>query len=399
MRQTPPQIEAESIMTFKLNLSAIVFFLQGRVLPQVQEFAVMLLLIMLLPFSTAQAQQLGPSTQGVRPTGVVTTGVYYQRYVLEQDRHIEEISFPIHVAVPVGPSTSVSLRTSPASARGRGLESITGLSDAQFMVSHGGRIGGSSFVLTLGVNLPSGKRALTPDEFETTVQLSRNMYDFRTPAFGQGLNASPGVTWAVPLGEQIVLGLGAAYQYKGGFKPLDGMDDSYRPGSEVLLTGGLDVRVGPAAALSGDVTYTRYGTDTIGSAEVFDAAAQLTTTLQLLMYRGFDELRVLGRYRDRGRGNLLAPGADPAPAMQTLPNQVDIFGSYRLRTAASTSIGFHSGIHYFDETDVFPSRVLLSLGVAPERSLSDEISLWTRFSSRLGDFVGLEVGAGLTVEI
>lgn len=347
----------------------------------------------------AHAQYAGPASPGVRPAAVVTTGAHYQRFALEESGHIEEISFPVYAAVPVGPSTSVSLRVSPASAGGRGHESLAGLSDVQLTAGHAGTIGSGSFVVSLGLNLPSGKRSLSSDEFETTVQLSQNFYDFRTPTFGQGFNASPGITWAVPIRENLVLGLGATYQYKGGFQPLEEMDEEYRPGSELLLTGGLDLRVGPAAALSGDVTYTRYGTDRIGTEDVFEAGDQVLATTQFLMHRGFDELRLVARYRNRGRGTLVAAGIPNGSALRTLPNQLDLLGSYRMRTSTSTAISFFSGVHYYDGTDVFSSRLLLSLGVGPERAISEQVGLWTRFSSRLGDFTGLEVAAGLRFEI
>ncbi len=95
----------------------------------------------------------------------------------------------------------------------------------------------------------------------------------------------------------------------------------------------------------------------------------------------------------------MAPGAAPTPALQTLPNQVDVFASYRMRTGTSTSIGLHTGVHYFDETDVFSSKLLVSMGVSPETALSDTVDFWTRFGVRLGDFLGLEAGTGLSVTL
>lgn len=359
---------------------------------------VLLLLVGTLT-AAANAQPSDVRPVSPRPAALVTTGVHYQRYMLEDDRHIEEISFPIYAEVPLGRSTSMSLRTSPATVRGRDLAAISGLSDAQFSLSHFTRIGGGSIVLSLGLNLPTGKRALTQEEFETTVHISRNFYDFRTPAFGQGFNASPGATLALPLSDHVVLGVGAAYQYKGGFEPLEGMDDSYQPGGEVLLTGGLDVRLMPATAVSADVTYTRYGTDEIGSEPVFQSGHQVVTTMQFLKYWGFDELRVVGRYRDRGRGSHVAPGADPSPALQALSNQFDLFASYRMRTGTSTSIGFNGGVYYFDETDVFSSTLLFSLGAAPEMSIANFGRFWTRFAFRAGDFLGLETAAGITIDL
>ena len=355
-----------------------------------------LLPVLALIAGDVRGQERTVRLPGDRLPAVVTTGVFYQRYLVDDDRHIEEISFPVFASVPVGPTTGLSLRASPATVTGQNLEPLSGLSDAQLSLSQSGRLWGSGLVLSLGLNLPSGKRALTQEELETSVQLSRNFYDFRTPAFGQGFNLSPSVTWAVPLGEQLVVGLGVAYQYKGSFKPVEEMDESYQPGDELLLTGGVDVSIARATALSGDLTYTLYGTDTIGSEDVFEAGDRLVATLQFRKYQSFNELRVVGQFRSRGKGSLPAPGADSSPARQTLNNQLDLFGSYRMETTASTSIGLHAGVHYFDETDVFSSKLLLSAGVTPEISLSDEVGFWTSFSFRIGDFTGLEAGTGLS---
>ena len=357
------------------------------------------LLIAASAVGPVRAQQPGVRPASTRPSAVVTTGLHYQRFIFEDDAHVEEISFPIYAEVPLGSATSVSLRTSPATVRGRGVESIGGLSDAQLSLSHFAEIAGGSVVVSLGMNLPSGKRTLTQEEFETTVLLSRNIYDFRTPAFGQGFNVSPGLTWAIPLSENVVVGVGAAYQYKGAFEPIENMEADYQPGAEVLLTGGLDLRLMPAAALSGDVTLTRYGADEIDGESVFESGSQVVSTIQFLKYWGFDELRVIGRYRSRARGSLVAPGADPSPAIEALPNQVDIAASYRMRTGAATSIGWHGGVHYFDETDVFSSKLLVSAGVTPQIAVGHAIDFWTRFSMRVGDFTGVEAAAGLAFRL
>ena len=357
------------------------------------------LLIAAAAVAPVQAQQPGVRPPSGRPSAIVTTGVHYQRFIFEDADHIEEISLPIYAEVPLGSATSMSLRTSPATVRGRGLEPVAGLSDAQFSVSHFAEIAGGSVVVSLGMNLPSGKRALTQDEFETTVLLSRNFYDFRTPAFGQGFNVSPGFTWAVPLSENLVIGIGAAYQYKGAFEPIEEMEADYQPGAEVLLTGGLDVRLMPATALSGDVTITRYGADEIDGESVFESGNQIVTTIQFLKYWGFDELRVIGRYRSRARGNLVAPGADPTPAIEALPNQMDVEATYRMRTGPAISIGLQGGVHFFDETDVYSSMLLVSAGVTPQMSVGGAIDLWTRFAVRVGEFTGVETAAGLAFRL
>ena len=70
-------------------------------------------------------------------------------------------------------------------------------------------------MLNLGANLPSGKSEVTPEEFVTLSVISQSLFNFRTPSLGQGLGYTPGLTVAFPLGNQLALGLGVAYQRRG----------------------------------------------------------------------------------------------------------------------------------------------------------------------------------------
>src|SRR5690606_28120510 len=101
---------------------------------------------------------------------------------------------------------------------------------------------------------------LSSEEFRTSVLLSQHVYGFRVPVLGQGFNAAPGLTVAVPVSDRVVVGVGFAYQYRGAFEPLDD-GRSYDPGDEVLVTGGLDAALSDTWTISGDASYALYQTD------------------------------------------------------------------------------------------------------------------------------------------
>jgi len=344
----------------------------------------------------AQESALYLSSQ--QPPVRISAGVLYQQYA-EDGGDIAELSIPVALFVPVGRSLAFSVIASQATATGDTLETVSGISDAQVGLSYYQRVGQSSVVVSFGVNLPSGKRELTQQEFETSIFLSQHFYNFRVPGFGQGFNIAPGIVWAFPVGEGVVLGVGASYQRKGGYKPQDGMADDYDPGDEVLLTGGLDYRVSPTANVSADVTYTIYGGDVLGDADVYQTGDKLTATVQWLGYLRANELRLVARYRSQAKSSRPAVVDTTDKALRTLPAQVLLLGAYRHQLSPRISLGVLAQGRLFGETDVFESRTLFDVGLAPAVALSDQVTLRTRFLYTLGDFTGFEAGAGLDVAL
>ncbi len=324
----------------------------------------------------------------------VSIGAVYQRFT-DDDRAISEVTAPLALSAPLGRSFGISLTASPASATGDAVQSLSGFSDAQLGLSYYQKIGQSSVVASLGVNLPSGKRELTLEEFTTTVLLSQHFFNFRLPGFGQGFNVEPGLVWAFPVGEGVVLGLGVAYQVKGPYKPLEGSTDDYDPGDELLLTGGLDLRLGPTTNLSADLTYTHYAPDKVGDAEIFSAGDRVTATGQLLSFFGRHELRLTARYRGQARSSIPATFGLAAEDLRTLPALVLLLGSYRHQVSGPFVLGVLAQARAFGETDVFESKTLFDVGLAPEVALSPTVRLRARFVYTLGDISGVEAGGGL----
>src|SRR5690606_13491395 len=112
----------------------------------------------------------------------------------------------------------------------------------------------------------------------------------------------PGVTYALPLGERLAVGLGVGYQHRTPFRPRAGLDDDYDPGDELLLTGGLDYRLSPATALSLDLTYAAIGTDTSGDLAYASGDAVAVTARLRSAWRRHD-VHLLGRFRSKGGGD------------------------------------------------------------------------------------------------
>jgi hypothetical protein len=347
------------------------------------------MILLIAPVVRAQDAYIGSAPRPIR----ISTGAVYQQYS-DADSRLQQVSFPVTAFVPVSRPLALSFSASPALASGEDVASLSGLSDAQIALSYYQRMGAASAVLSLSANLPSGKRTLTQEEFETSALLSQNFYGFRLPVFGQGLNLSPGLTFAFPAGDQAVIGIGASYQYRGSFEPLVDMAEAFKPGDEILITGGGDVRLGAAWALSADVTYTLYQADQLGDVDVYETGDQLAVSIQALGNLGTNQLRMFGRFRNKGKSTLPVAGVS-VQAPRTEPTQGRILLSYRVRVLETVYATLIAQGRYFEATDLFDARTLFDVGAGQEFVLTPEVSLTSRFVYTFGSFPGVEIGGGL----
>lgn len=357
------------------------------------------LLLLLLP-QVAHAQSASALLAGQRQPLQVTVVPVYQAYTL-YEQTTTEISVPVTLFVPIRRNWGVSVRAAWAQVSGDGVTDLSGITDAQTYVSYYQPLGKGSIVLGMGLNLPSGKQQLTQEEFATLALLSRNAYNFQTPSFGLGLGFSPSFTLAYPIGEGLAVGVGAAYQYRGGFVPLENMPDPYDPGDEILVTGGFDARLSRTVSLVADVTYTMYDIDTVGEAEVFEAGDKLVTTVQL-RHRGVrTQSWLLARYRSRAKSSLaVAEGTLVEEAEKVLPNQADVMAGFRTVLAPSFAVGLRAEVRHFDETMALPGvQTIYGLGGTVEVIATPQLRIPARFVYQGGDISGIEVGVGLHVRL
>jgi len=336
----------------------------------------------------------------------------YQRWSVEGDNQFSEFSIPIQIYFPFSRNWSVTLLGNQASAkgealldssstiRGQALPKLSGLADTQLSVRY--FLETMNLALDLGLNLPSGKSELELQEFRTSAELSANIFDFQVPNFGQGFNVSPGLTWAVPVRDNLVFGLGASFQYKGSFKPVAGLIDDFDPGDEVLFTGGLDLRLNETTTLSSDLIFTLYGTDKIGDTEIFAAGNKLVANAQFRKYFDFNELWLFVRYRRSAKNELARVGVGLIPeAKKTTPDQIEIMGHYQARFTRRFSMRFLAEGRIYQDTPAFEGVKLFGGGLTPIFLASANFQLLGHFKFLTGSFdggdklSGLEIGVGM----
>lgn len=336
---------------------------------------------------------MGSEQQPIR----IRTGAVFQQYA-DADRRLSQVAFPISAFVPITRNFAFSVFTNPALVNGESVTSLEGMSDAQAALSYYQSIGEGSVVVSLSTNLPSGKKELTEAEFATTTLISQDFYGFFVPVFGQGLNLSPGVTIAYPLGENVVGGVGFSYQLKGSFKPVADMLDDFTPGDEIMITGGLDFKVGSSWALSTNASYMMYQADELGAITVFESGDQVVATLQLLGNMGTNQARVIARYRTKAR-SVLPAGDEAITAPRTIPEQAQLLGTYTLGIQENLNATLIARVRHYQDTDFFSSKTLFDLGASPEVAFSESVSAVMRFVYTFGSFPGVEIGGGLAFTI
>ena len=326
----------------------------------------------------------------------------YQQWSGSNNSSISEFSIPLFVYLPVGRQLGITFRGNQANISGD-VPTLNGLTDTQLAVSY--HLESMNLVFNTGLNLPSGKKELTVNEFQTSALLSLNHFNFAVPNFGQGLNVSSGLSWALPLRDNFVVGLGASYQYKGQFKPIAGMVDPYSPGDELLLTGGFDFRLGPASSLSADVIFTSYGADKIAGSPVFESGNRIVINTQFRRYFGHNRLWLLARYRSKSKNNYAVAGAMLEETERTAPNQLEFIGQFNLQMSSKLSLGLLAEIRYFEKTPIFPGINIFGFGIEPRLSISQSITIPVQVKYSYGKYktgeeiTGLEAGIGLEIKL
>lgn len=327
----------------------------------------------------------------------ITVQPTYQRYE-DEGRTLTQRSVPVDAVVPFRNRWQLSLRGSGASAGGDSFETLSGFTDLRAALSYAQPVGDGSVIFSASVNAPTGKEELSREEFLTATLLSQNFYRFEVSSFGQGLAAGAGVTWATPVTEAVVLGVGGAVQYRGSYDPVAERQQEYDPGEAGRLTAGVDVQVNPMSALSADVSLFVYGTDTRGGVDQFKAGNYVTVRVQYL-HRGDDRtLRILGRYRQQERSTLpIRNGSDQA--LQVLPNQAMLQGRYTVGFSERVDVQVFAAGRWYDETAAFTRKRLGTIGVEPRFAIGESITVSPRGAYTAGDVTGLEGGVGLTVQL
>jgi hypothetical protein len=221
-------------------------------------------------------------------------GLSYESWKAGEDR-VTAFSIPMTIIYPAHDKLRFYAMTSPAFSNLKTYVdyNLGGMSDIKW----GGHYlaFNDRWLITFGMNLPTGKSALETDEYSVASVLVLPAFNFRVPSLGQGFDAQVGLSTAGEMGS-LVVGAGVSFLMKGGFKPFKNYDESYNPGDEITLSVGVDV-----GGVIGDILYTIYTDDTWGSEKVFRSGNRVVLQLLSSFQVGVFDVTVFIRDRLKGK--------------------------------------------------------------------------------------------------
>lgn len=213
---------------------------------------------------------------------------------------INQLMFPLNGFVPLGENFEANFYMANSSNKlnqpAANLD-LSGLSDFRIQLNHS--FLDDAFLLSGGVNLPTGKKKLNPGDQWTVIEfLSRDFLSFPMSRFGEGFGFNLLIGGARMLG-QFKCGGGITYQFNGPYKPLaDGLD--YNPGD--LLSANADAEWQKnSAKFNADIIGTLYTSDKMDGKKDFKQGSQLDLRLSGLYDKRPYSFGGSLRYLVRGR--------------------------------------------------------------------------------------------------
>ena len=179
---------------------------------------------------------------------------------------ISEIAVPVFVSIPFGSQFTFDVGTSYARAKvtnGKALSEVNGLTDTQLRGNY--TLGNDFVVITAGVNLPTGRSTVTPDQQTAAGRIGSDFLAFPISNMGTGLAGTAGIAVARPLGDWNV-GFGGALRRSAAYEPFDVPGQPalrFTPGNEYRARVGVD-RGLLAGRMSLGLTYSAFGADDAG---------------------------------------------------------------------------------------------------------------------------------------
>lgn len=306
---------------------------------------------------------------------------------------------PIEFYLPINDQLAMNLYTNQTSFQAENMTGLSGFGDSQFSVHY--HLPESNLLFQVSANLPTGQKTLSLNEFQSSMVLGQSFLEFNMPSLGQGLNLTPGISWARPLQDNLILGLGAAFQYAGSFQPLEDLDGKYQPGSAVLLTGGVDYQFDAVTALSFDMVFTTFGKDKFDSLVVYQSGNKVAASLQFQKYFDFNHLRVTARFRSRAKSLSIRAGNLVEEAEKSYPDLFLMRGQYTYRVNPRMQVaGLLEDRYYFNITG-FKTLNVIVLGAVPAYQLNHALTLTGHLKFMFGTFdsgdsvQGVDLAAGI----
>jgi hypothetical protein len=157
--------------------------------------------------------------------------------------------------------------------RAANTDQVAGLADTK--LKGFGHLWDGRILLSLGVNLPTGRTSLNDEEISAVRGVSPTVLDFRMRRYGEGLDLDLGASVGLEVGSGWNVGGGIGFLGKGEYD-LD-TRTKYEPGDEFSMILGADYRR-HGLLVTFDAVYRFYGEDQFGDEGTFRDGSQIEFT-------------------------------------------------------------------------------------------------------------------------
>jgi hypothetical protein len=196
----------------------------------------------------------------------------YQSWSIEDDITGDKLDltqwyFPVYGFIPIAEHWEIRVSSASAGTNSdsSGTDvSITGLNDTRISVLRS--LLDNKFLLGAGLNLPTGKATLEPDQSGLSQLLTSDFLNVPTKIYGEGFGLYLEAGYSEQVG-RFLLGIGAGYLISSSYSPAEDIDD-YNPGSRFRVAGNAVYRHGHGMVHS-YLRHTAYGTATQDDIEVY----------------------------------------------------------------------------------------------------------------------------------
>ncbi len=221
---------------------------------------------------------------------------------------ISQFYLPLSATVRIGPRSSLVLSSEGAwgnyTLNGSPSGSLNGTSDvrAQFVHERASR----HVLLLAGINVPTGKANLSPEELNVARVLGHPLLGFHLKEYGKGLDFNLGAAVTLPVRLRWKVGIGLGYVYHGPYGLVAG-DERFYPAQEGTVSTGLDMGGrtlgGGIGSFDSFAIYRFLAKDRVGSRTVLDEGNELAIQAQGDIHwsrlRSFALARLLLKDRNR----------------------------------------------------------------------------------------------------
>jgi hypothetical protein len=307
---------------------------------------------------------------------------------------IKQFSFPVMISLPLSEQMQLSIQLSPAVSQWQYLKndsmSISGSSDTWIECEY--VFPRDRGMLQFGIGLPTGKTRLNNSQIELAQYLSRNLFQYQLPVYGQGLCFQVAGAYAYPILDKMIIGIGSRVTIRSPYHPISFnyndisgntrvWDIDYKPGNEFSGNIGIDFKIGDYTKIMIDAITTYYTEDKFGS-KIYDSG--IRTFIHAGFFHQMDQryFWVQFLYKQKGKNEL--QGISLKESNTSDGNQYELELRYKLIAYENGGFTLLGDERYYEknEQNIGGGNVYgLGIGAAIKIGEASELNLHIKYLS------------------